>query len=244
MDRLHITLDENIEKVREKVMQSVEDSLQGVTVGGLAEQASWGIRDALYKERSTIAKHVRSIVDGVETKLNEAERALSDEIMRSGFGTRITQTHLLPMSARSICKGVEEELMADLDQRGLPEVVDRATNWWQRTFDTRRGRNEGVTSLRSVLGEALKQALEEIPGQTEREMKKLADEAVGSMEKSCRDSLEKRQEQLEALMQEETSDEEMREGINKMLADVAEQKGQVEALHAKFADEFEAAVPS
>ena len=240
VDRLHITLDENLEVVREKVMQSVEESLQNAKVRGLAEQASWGIRDALYKERSTIAKQVRSIVEGVETKLNEAEGALSDEIMRSGIGRRITQTHLLPMSARSICKEAEEELIADLDQSGLPEVVDRATNWWQRTFNTRRGRNEGTTSLRGVLGEALKQALEVIPGQTERELKKLADEAVGSMEKSCRDSLEKRKGQLEALERQEASDEETRERIDRDLDDVEEKKRKVKSLR----DEYEAAVAS
>ena len=240
VDRLHITLDEKLEEIREKVMRSVEESLRGGTVGGLAEQASWGIRDALYKEGSTIAKHVRSIVEGVETTLNEAEGSLSDEIMRSGFGTRITRTHLLPMSARSICKGAEEGLIADLDQRGLPELVDRATNWWQRTLNTRRGRNEGITSLRGVLGEALKQALEVIPGQTERELKKLADEAVGSMEKSCRDSLEKRQGQLEALEQQEASDEEMCEEISRKIEDVGDKRRQIKALQ----DEYEAAVAS
>ena len=240
VDRLHITLDEKLEEVREKVMRSVEESLRDETVGGLAEQASWGIRDALYKEGSTIAKHVRSIAEGVETKLNEAEGSLSDEIMRSGFGTRITRTHLLPMSARSICKGAQEELIADLNQRGLREVVDRAINWWQRWFNTRRGRNEGITSLRGVLGEALKQALEEVPGQTERELKKLADEAVGSMEKSCRDSLEKRQGQLEALEQQEASDEEMREEISRKIENVGEKRQQVKALQ----DEYEAAVAS
>ena len=242
LDRLHITLDRRLDEVRESVMRNVEGSLRGTTrLKGLAEQAHWGIQDALYKERSRIAGHVGELVAGVERKLNDAESALSDKLMRSGFGARVLGCHLLPVSARTICTEAEEMLIKKLDTGGLlAEVVSRATNWWQRTFNTAKGKKASIDSLRPVLGKDLKAALEVIPGQTERYLKKLADDAVGSMEESCRDSLEKRQSQLEALEQEDASDEEMRERIGKELADVGEQKRQVKALQ----DEFEAAVAS
>ena len=239
LDRLHSTLDGRLDEVRESVMRDVEESLRGTTgLKGLAEQAHWGIQDALYKERSRIAGHVGALVDEVEEKLNQAESRLSDEFMRSGFGTRVPRTHLLPVSARSMCKDAEEKLIAALDQGGLGEVVRRATNGWQRTFNTAKGKKAGIENLRPVLGKDLKDALDVIPGQTERELKNVAGCAVGWMEKSCRDSLEKRHGQLEALEQEDALDEEMRERIGKELADVAEQKRQVKALR----DEYEAAV--
>ena len=160
--------------------------------------------------------------------------------MRSGFGTGVLGIHLLPVSARTICKDAEAELVANLDRGVLAEVVREATNWWQRIFNTTKGKKAGIERLRPSLGKTLRNAMEKISGDTERKLKKLIDKAVGSMEESCRESLEKRQDQLEALEKEDVSDEKVRERINKKIADVAEQRRIVNALK----DEYEAAVAS
>ena len=239
IERLHSTLDDGLKEVGEAVMRSVEQALSSMTgVEGLAEQAHWGIQHALYKERSRVAEHVRELMRAVETKLNNAESELSDRFMRSGFGTRMPRTHLLPVSARSICKDAEAELVANLDQEGLANVVRRATNWWQRIVNPAKGKKSAIEDLRPHLEQGLIDALAVIPGDTERELKKLVDEAVGSMEESCRQSLERRQDQLEALEKEDASDEEVRERTNQEIADVAERKRQAKALQ----DEYEAAV--
>ena len=239
LDRLHSTLDDQLFNVAKRVIQIVEEAQRGTTrVDGLVAQARWVIQDALYKERSTISEHLRVLVKGVETKLNDAESTLSDEFMRSGFGTRVLRTHLMPVSARTICKDAEGKLIANLDEDLLAEVLRRATNLWQRIFNTARGKKAAIESLRPSLGAAFREALGVIPGHTERELKKLADEALGSMEESCRDILEKRKGQLEALEQEGASDEETRERINKELADVAKQKLEVTTLQ----DEYESAI--
>ena len=241
LDRLHSTLDQQLDKVAKRVKQIVEEALQGTThVKVLVAQAQWGIQDALHSERSTIAEHVRELVKGVEAKLNDAESALSDEFMRSGFGTRVLRTHLMPVSARTICKDAEAELIAHLNRDGLAEVVRNSTSVWQRTFNTAMGKKAGIESLRPSLGEAFTLALETIAGHTERELKKLVDETVRSMEESCRDSLEKRKEQLEALEQKGASDDEMRERINRDLVDLAKQKRQVTELQ----EEYETAIAS
>ena len=239
LERLHSTLDDGLKEVGEAVMRSVEPALSSITgVEGLAEQAHWGIQHALYKERSRVAEHVRELMRAVETKLNNAESELSDRFMRSGFGTRMPRTHLLPVSARSICKDAEAELVANLDQEGLANVVRRATNWWQRIVNPAKGKKRAIEDLRPHLEQGLIDALAVIPGHTERELKKLVDEAVGSMEESCRQSLERRQDQLEALEKEDASDEEVRERTNQEIADVSERKRQAKALQ----DEYEAAV--
>ena len=239
LERLHSTLDDGLKEVGEAVMRSVEQALSSMTgVEGLAEQAHWGIQHALYKERSRVAEHVRELMRAVETKLNNAESELSDRFMRSGFGTRMPRTHLLPVSARSICKDAEAELVANLDQEGLANVVRRATNWWQRIVNPAKGKKRAIEDLRPHLEQGLIDALAVIPGDTERELKKLVAEAVRSMEESCRQSLERRQDQLEALEKEDASDEEVRERTNQEIADVAERKRQAKALQ----DEYEAAV--
>ena len=241
LDRLHSELDARLVEVRKNIGREVEAKLRSTTgVDGLAEQALWGIQDALYKERSTIAEHVRVLVEGIETKLNQAESELSERIMRGGFGNRVLRTHLLPVSARSICKHAEEELFEHLDREVLAKVVRRATNWWQRHFNPAKGKRAAIEHLRPGLERGLREALAVIPGHTERELKKLADEAVGSMEKSCRQSLEKRQDHLDALEKEDVSDKETHERISKEIADVAERTRQVKALQG----EWEAAVAS
>ena len=142
------------------------------------------------------------------------------------------------MSARSICKDAEAELVAKLDQKDLPDVVRRAANWWQRIVNTAKGKKRAIEELPTHLRQGLIEALEVIPGHTERELKKLVDEAVGSMEESCRQSLERRQDQLEALEKEDASDEEVREQTNQEIAEVAERRRQAKALQ----NEYEAAV--
>ena len=239
LDRLHSALDDRLVEVGENISRDVEEALRSTKdVDGLAEQAHWGIQDALYKERSTIAEHVRVLVEGIETKLNQAESELSDRIMRGGFGNRVLRTHLLPVSARSICKDAEAELFANLDREVLADVVRRATNWWQRTFNPAKGKRAAIEHLRPDLERGLREAMAVIPGHTERELKKLVDEAVGSMEESCRQSLERRQDHLDALEKEDVSDEETHERISKEIADVAERTRQVQALQ----EECESAV--
>ena len=239
LDALHSKLDDRLNEVAAEVKETIEDSLRGTTtIESLAAHARWVIQDALHEKRSTIAEHIRELMRGVERKLDTTESELSDEVMRSGFGTRVPDIHLLPVSARTICKWAEEELIANVDQVGLAEEVRRATNWWQRSFDRDRAKTGAIESLKPKLGKKLKDGLEKIPGHTERELKRLADKAVRSMEDSCRDSLDKRRRQLEALEEEDTLDEERRECINVELACVAERRRQVDALQ----DEYEAAV--
>lgn len=238
-DRLYSSLDKRLVEVGETVSRNLLEVLRSTTdVQGLAEQAHWGIQDALYKERSTMADHVRVVVEGIETKLNQAESELSDRIMRSGFGHRVARTHLLPVSARSICKDAEAELVARLDREVLDKVVTRATNWWQRTFNPAKAKKMTIERLWPALAKDLRDALHLIPGETQRELKQFVVDAVGSMEESCRQSLERRHSQLEGLEKEDASDEELRERTNQEIADVSERARQVKALQ----DEYEAAV--
>ena len=235
LDRLHSSLDERLVEVGENVSRNLQEALRSTTdVEGLAEQAHWGIQDALYKERSTMAEHVRVLVEGIETKLNQAESELSDRIMRSGFGHRVVRTHLLPVSARSICKDAEAELVASLDREVIDNVVTRATNWWQRTFNPAKAKRRAIKRLWPELAKGLREALSVIPGETERKLKELVDNAGRSMEESCRKSLERRRDQLEGLENEDASDEELREGINQEIADVSERARQVTALQEEY----------
>ena len=235
LDRLHSSLDERLVEVGENVSRNVQEALRSTTdVKGLTEQAHWGIQDALYKERSTMAEHVRVLVEGIETKLNQAESELSDRIMRSGFGHRVVRTHLLPVSARSICKDAEAELVARLDREVIDNVVTRATNWWQRIFNRAKAKRRAIERLGPELAKGLRHALSVIPGETQRMLKELVDNAVRSMEESCRKSLERRRDQLEGLENEDASDEELRERINQEIADVSERARQVTALQEEY----------
>ena len=235
VDELHLKLDDGLREVSVAVMRSVEPALRCVTsVDELAEQAHWSIQQALFKERSTVADHVRELMRAVETKLNNAENELSDRFMRSGFGTRMRRTHLLPVSARSICKDAEAELATNLDRKSLPNVVRKATNWWQRIVNSAKGKKSAIRVLRRSLEQALNDAFKGIPKHTQRDLKRLVDEAVGSMEKSCRQSLERRIDQLEALEKEDASDEEVRERTNQEIAEVSERARQVTALQEEY----------
>ena len=235
LDEAHSILDESIDEVSENVFREVTGTIDSVRqVRNLAAQAHWSLQHELHKERARLANDIRKLINRIETMLNDTENELSDAILVSGLGERPPRTHLLPVSARTICKDAEAILIEDLDRGALNQVVAEATNWWQRTFNTKVGRKAAVELLKVDLGDALGKALSNIPEHTSQELDKLGQEALESMEKSCRDILKQRRELLEELERGDSSDEEKEAQLSKELGEVKKRILQVETLQAEY----------
>ena len=73
-----------------------------------------------------------------------------------------------------------------------------------------------------------------IPEHTRQELDKLGQGALKSMEESCRDILERRQELLEELEKGDLSDDEKEAQLSKELGEVEKRMLQVEALQAEY----------
>ena len=235
IDESHSILDESIDEVSENVFREVTVTIDSVRqVRNLAAQAHWSLQHELHKERAHLANNIRKLINRIETMLNDTEKELSEAILASGLGERPPRTHLLPVSARTICKDAEAILIENLDRGALNQVVAEATNWWQRTFNTKVGRKAAVELLKVDLGDALGKALSNIPEHTRQELDKLGQEALESMEKSCRDILERRRELLDELEKGDLSDEEKEPQLSKKLGEVKKRRLQVEALQAEY----------
>ena len=233
-------LDECIKDVSKKVSQGVAADIRKVKIDNLATQAPWSLRRKLHGARGDLTSAIHNLVNQIENALNEAENQLSDTLLASGLGTRMPQTHLLPVSARTICKDAEARLIENLDQGALSKVVHEATNWLQRTFNTQGGRKAAVGRLGPRLEEELEKTLKYISEHTLRELNKLGQEALDSMEKSCRDMLERTQNRLAELEKEDLSDEQREAQLNEELGKVGEQMLQVETLQAEYKAEVNA----
>ena len=234
LDESHSILDESIVAVSGNVVQEVSGAIKNVRVRNLAAQAQWSLQDELHKERARLAKAIRDLVKRIETVLNDMENELSDAILASGLGERPPRTHLLPISARTICKDAEAILIENLDRGALNQVVVETTNWWQRIFNTPEGRRDAAERLKVELGDALEKALGSIPEHTKQELGRLGHEALESMEESCRDILERRRGLLDELEKGDLSDEEKEAQLSKELGEVEKRMLQVEALQAEY----------
>ncbi len=235
LDESHSILDESIDEASENIFREVAATIGNVRqVKNLAVQAHWSLQHELHKERARLANDIRKLVNRIETVLNDTENELSDAILASGLGERPPRTHLLPVSARAICKDAEAILIENLDRGALNQVVAEAANWWQRTFNTKVGRKAVVERLKVDLGDALGKALSNIPEHTRQELDKLGQEALESMEKSCRDILERRRELLDELEKGDLSDEEKEVQLSKELGEVEKRMLQVETLQVEY----------
>lgn len=235
LDESLSTLDESINGVSENVSRKIAETIDNVRqIDNMAGQAHWSLQHELYKERRILEKAIRDLVNRIQRMLDDEENQLSDALLASGLGARISQTHLLPISARTICKDAEAKLIANLDREALKEVVDEATAWWQRTFNTKGGRKDAAERLKPELGKILRKALLNIPEHTRRELNRLGQEALDSMKGSCRDILERRRELLEELEKGDLSDEEKEAQLNDELGEVKKRMLQVEALQAEY----------
>ena len=234
----HGVLDECIDEVKKEVARGfAEDIKQVGNIDNLGAQASWSLQEKLYAKRKPLTDGISGLVHQIEDALNEAENRLSDTLLASGLGTRMPQTHLLPVSARTICKDAEAKLIENLDQNALSEVVHDAANWFQRFFNTRVGRKHAVEGLQPVLEKKLGKTLNNISEHALRELNTHGQKALKSMEASCRDILERRQELLEELEKEDLSDENRAAQLNEKLKEANEQKLQVEKLQAEYGAE-------
>ena len=241
LDKSHSILDDNIIRIKESVSPKITEAIEKVrNIDNLVGQARWGLQDALYKERTLLAKAIRALVNQIETVLNNAENQLSDALLASGLGVRVPRIHLLPVSARTICKDAEDRLIQHLDRDSLNEVVDEAITWWQRILNTKGGRTAAVERLTPDLESILGKALRNVPEHTIRELNKLGEDALKSMENSCREILERRRELLDDLEKGDLVDEEQEVQLIKKLREVEKRKLQVQNLEAEYEEDVNA----
>lgn len=230
IDPLHESIVETINKVS----QGITDDLKGVKkIDNLASQAKWSIQGRLYNERNTIARAIRDVVRKIEYAFNHAENELFETLLASGL-TSVPQYHLLPVTSRTICKGAEEELLNILDHKTLKNAVEDATTGWQRLWNTSPGREAASERLRSDLKPYLIEALDSISNHTFDELNNLGQQALQTMEKSCRRNLETRYNLLEELKKENSSDENERRKIEDQIAELEQRKRHLDALKNEY----------
>ncbi len=241
LDKFHSILDDSIIAISDNVSRRITEIIRTVgNIRNLEGQARWGLQDALYKERIILAKGIRVLVNQMETVLNNAENQLSDTLLASGLGVRVPRVYLLPVSSRTICKDAEDRLIKDLDRDSLNKVVDEATKWWQRIFNTDAGREAAVERLKPELESILGEALRNLPEHTRRELNKLGEEALQSMENSCREILERRRELLDDLEKGDLVDKEQEVQLRKKLRELEKRKLEVQNLQVEYEEDVNA----
>ena len=234
LDEAKGPLQESINKTISKVLQGIDDDLRGVPIDNMAGLAM-GIGNHLYTHRNVLAQAIRDIVRTIEDTLNQAENDLSEKLLVSGFSfDQGPQYHLLPISANTICKDVEAELENDLNFETLQGTVKATTTWWQRFWDTSKGKKAAVKQLDSALKSLLQKELDKLSNYIGRELDNLGQEALRTMEGRCQDILEEKQKLLEELQETISSDEDKRQEIDEQLVELDRRKLQVELLKAEY----------
>ena len=234
LDEAKDPLKEKIDQTIDKVLQGINADLSDLSIDNMAGLAI-GIGNHLYKRRNDLAKTISGIVLIIENTLNKAENDLSEELLASGFSFDLRpQYHLLPIPARSICKDVEAELENNLNLETLRGTVKAATTWWQRVWDTSRGKNDAVKRLKSELRSLLRGHLDKLSDDISRHLDRLGKEALGTMQRRCRNILKEKQKLLDEFQETTTSDEDKLQEIDDQFVELDRRKLQVEALKAEY----------
>lgn len=224
---LHDSINETIRKV----LQEIDADLSGATEIDNMAGLAMGIGNRLSQNRNVLAKAIVAIVSDIEIMLNGAENDLSEELFASGFTARY---HLLPISPHTICQQVEEELINNLKLEELQSVVKDATTWWQRFWDTRVGKHAAVSNLKTKLESRLRKTLKGLSEHIGRELRECGQKALNTMEWSCQHIIDERQDRLEKLQGEISSDEDMKQEIDDQLVELDRRKLQVDELKAEY----------
>ena len=235
LDEAKSPLQKSINEMIGKVLQKIEDDLRGVkevnNMAGLAMRTG----NHLYKKRCILVYAIEDIVKKTEGMLNQAESDLSEKLLASGLTVdHMPEYHLLPISAYTICKDAEEELTNNLVLEDLKNTVDSVTTWWQRVWSRNGAVQEVVNALRVELERTLQNTLEKSFEQTGRKLKKLGEEALNTMERSCHHILNEKQLFLGELKEKISLDEEKRQEIDDQLVELERRKLQVEELKAEY----------
>ena len=235
LDEAQGPLQESINETIRKVLQGIDEDLRSVqTINELTGLAmSTGYH--LSQKRNVLARAIREIVRKIEGMLNQAENDLSAKLLASGFTVdQGPRYHLLPISSHTICKEVEAELRNNLDLETLQSTMKTATTWWQRLWDTGAGKRAAVGQLKVELESLLQETLDGLSEHTERKLLNLGQNALKTMQGSCGHILNERQELLEDLQKEISSDEDRRQEIDDQLVELDRRKLQVDELKAEY----------
>ena len=235
LEKAHSLLHEKFKGVQENILRKTHEEIENVrTIRNLAGEARWALSDAVYEERLGLQQPIRSLVGKVEEILDGAESQLSAKLLQSDLGARFPRTHLLPISARTICMYAEARFIDHLDREFLNEVIEDATTWWQRIFDTNKGQREAAEGLKPHLGETLQKCLDDINGETYRVLLGLGQKALKEMQESCSGLLDDRLNHLGELDKDDVADEERVEKLRKELREVAKRSLEVASLRAEY----------
>ena len=211
-------LDGVLRSVRGGVRCNTIDRLKKVDiVNNLPSYARWIVHGELQNRRGEIVEELKKSTKRIETFLNGEEVKLSNQINSYGHGSHRPTYHLLPWSARTICEAVEESLEASLDAVPMEKLVNEITNWWQRTWDTRKGLSAGVEVLIPRLDKELKNALKNFLEQAKRNMNEHGDRALSSMVDSFRVINERIIKRVEDLKRSDQSEKDKRAQISTQL---------------------------
>ena len=229
---LHESIMETIDNVSHGVVHDLEHIKN---IENLVGQAIWGIQSKLYSKRNDLAYAIGDVVKKIESTLNQAENELSETLLASGLTVdHVPQYHLLPVTSRTICKEAEEELLNTLDHETLENAVREVASGWQQFWNTKKGRNSGIETLRPILEECLTKSLEYLSNYTFRELNNLGQKALQTMVESCRRNLETRNKLLEELQEDISSDDNKRREIEDQIAELEQRKRQLDALKNEY----------
>ena len=229
------SLEGALQLVADAVLRDTVDRLEKVgRVDQLAPQARWIVQNEIHKRRATIADSLRKVTRNIERFLNGEEITLSDELHRYSLGSRVTRHHLLPVSARTICRAAEASLKDAIDSSLLMEIVGEATNWWQQLWDTGKGRGAGVEALTPKVGERLQREFDNIAAETQRVLTGHGETALSSMARSFRDIQDRIGTTLDELESADQSDKSKRAQISAQLDVTGDRIRQISDMYAEF----------
>lgn len=234
-NNLHRTLVTIKGNVVDRIKSDLEDT---PVIAEHADEAKWIIGEALYGQRHELIYKIRGGISRIEPVLNSTEMELSEILLlEAGSNERATKTHLLTVSASTICRDAEKRLSDIVDREDLGAIVRESTTLLQRVFDTRKGHRSSIKALVRSLDPRVRECLEGIAGSIVRDLQKLGEDAASSMEQSCQEFLDRRRRDLEALEGQDIATERHKMDIRDKLQQSEGRVSEIKKLYDEYGRE-------
>ena len=231
--------EDELREVCRSLAAEVVRSLEDIPFQNLAENAQWSVPRAIRLHRSEIIAPLRGLFDAAEQALDDAESALSEQLLAGGFAPPRSRRHILSVSATTLVRDAEKELRQTLEAETLKGLIKDSTIFWKRWWNPKAGRTPAITAVLPELERVLFDAIDDCTRKASENVRVSVAKAMEELASGVNSVLEDRRLFLQRLEHDERDEGQLRAEYRASVEGLASELGEIQALHAAFADAME-----
>lgn len=187
----------------------------------IARNGAWIIRDAVAAQQRTLHQKVTSILEDVEGQFKRDISELQTILDEDGAGTSLRVSVFVDLPVYDTIREIRKSFHEEASRDRLQSVVNDATNWWQRLWNTSGGQNAAKDAVENLARDLLHSKLEEsLVTAIRREIEEATSRARKEIQDGINRALETRRREID----------EIDRGSKDLQAEIERVRGQIREL--------------